>query len=218
MTSPVTGLPPTRRWLKPSIAVLVLGLVPVSLSLMLRRPTPANAAASPEALTQELQALRGEVAKLQANAQPKVYVVSPPPPRPLPLDDAPAPAGVAATAEPASPPSPEQRHAQTAAELQLKLESEAIDAAWSTLMVRELRETVSGAVPAARLLQTDCATSLCRIILGHDSEEEQRGLAHQVAAAKPFQEGVFYDYDQSQGALKTTLYVLRPGYSFDDSR
>jgi hypothetical protein len=215
MTSPVTGLPPTRRWLKPSVAVLVLGLVPVALSLTLRRPTSAKAAASPETLAQELQALRGEVVKLRADAQPKVYVVSPPP---LPLDHAPAPSGVATTAEPASPPSPEQRHAQTAAELQLKLESEAIDGAWSTLMVRELRETVSSAVPAARLLQTDCATSLCRIVLGHDSEEEQRGLAHQVAATKSFQEGVFYDYDQSQGALKTTLYVLRPGYSFDNSQ
>ena len=81
-------------------------------------------------------------------------------------------------------------------------------------MVRELRETMSSAVPAAQILQTDCATSMCRVVLAHDLEEEQRELAHQVATAKPFQEGVFYDYGHSQGALKTTLYVLRPGYSF----
>lgn len=66
------------------------------------------------------------------------------------------------------------------------------------------------------MLQADCATSLCRVVLGHDSEDEQRGLVHQVAAAKPFQEGVFYDYDHTEGARKTTLYVLRQGYSFGD--
>ena len=211
MTSTVTSPPPTRRWLKPSVTVLVLSLVSLGFALTLRRPTTAKAAASPDALAQEVKALRGEVVKLRADAQPKVYVVAPPP-HP---GDATTPAAVAAT-EPAPPLSPEQRHAQTAADLQLKLESETIDAQWSRSMVRELRETVSAAVPAARVLQTDCATSLCRVVLAHDSEEEQRGLAHQVAATEPFQEGVFYDYDQSQGALKTTLYVLRPGHSFVD--
>ena len=211
MTSPVAGQPPKRRWLEPSVAVLFLGLVSVGFSLTLRRPATAKAAASPDALAREVEALRGDVVKLRADAQPKVYVVSPPPSP----DAATAPPDVAAS-EPASPLSPEQRHAQTAADLQLKLESETIDAQWSRSMVRELRETVSAAVPGARVLQTDCATSLCRVVLAHDSEEEQRGLAHQVAAAKPFQEGVFYDYDQSEGALKTTLYVLRPGHSFDD--
>lgn len=214
MTSPAA--PPTKRWLKPSVTILLLALVCVGLTLTLQRPTPANAAASPEALSQELRALRGEVVKLRAGAQPTVYVVSPPQPPSAALTDAAPTADPAATAEPTPQLTAEQRNAQTAAELQLKLESESIDAAWSTPTVRDLRETISSAIPTARVLQTDCATSLCRIVLAHDLEEDQRGVAHQLATATPFQEGVFYAYDQSEGALKTTLYVLRAGYSFAD--
>ena len=198
-----------RSWL---LALAVATLGSLVLVVFFRPRAPERAFSSPSTLGQEVQALRGEVGKLRANAQPKIYIV------PSERVEAAATTSPAASASIEQPPerTPEQRQKDTAEELQTKFESEAIDGAWSVAMVREIREAMSSAAPAAHILQASCATSLCRIVLGHDAEDDQRGLGQQVAGAKPFREGVFYDYDLTPTALKTTLFVARQGYSFRD--
>ena len=195
---------------------MVLAVTPVGVGLIvwafLPRRVAQQAAAPPEVLMQEVQALKGEVGRLRDQAQPRVYLV---PPTPVEATGVVAPAESAAT-EPQPERTPEQKQKDAAEALEVKFESEPIDAAWSVAMTREIREAVSSAAPESRVLQANCATSLCRIVLGHDAADDQRKLLAQVVAVKPFREGVFYDYDQTPNALKTTLFVIRQGYSFRD--
>jgi hypothetical protein len=195
------------RWL---VAVLTLATLAVLLWFLLPKGRPAPQVTAPsDALAQEVQALKAEVGGLRAHAQPKIYLVPSPPT--AEVTSAPV---ANASADRLPERTPEQKQMEAAQTLEAKFESEPIDAAWSVTMVREIRAALSSAAPAARVLQANCATSFCRVVLGHDAEDDQREFASQVAATKPFQEGVFYDYDQTPKALKTTLYVVRRGYSF----
>lgn len=198
-----------KRWLPPLVLALGFALLLGGFAFT-QRSRAAAPASSPEALAREVEALRGEVVRLRADAQPKIFVVP-----------GAAPAAEPVAAEVTEKPQPsaltaEERNAQSAADLGARFESEPIDAAWSTATEREIRDTLASSVPAARLIKADCATSLCRVVLAHDSEADQQAIAHHLGAAQPFQEGVFYDYQRAPGALQTTLYVLRPGYSFQD--
>ena len=199
-----------RRWLVPAVSVAAVGAL-IWAFLPPRRSAP-RVAVPPDALVHEVHALRDEVGRLRAEAQPKVFILPSSPADTTP----PASSAESASSEPSPELSPEQKQRQAAEALRVKFESEPIDSAWSVAMVRDIREAISSAAPATHLLQANCATSLCRVVLGHDEEEDQRGVANQVAAAKPFREGVFYDYDHAPRALKTTLYVVRQGYSFRD--
>lgn len=119
---------------------------------------------------------------------------------------------------PAAPPPPAQAQpteaellAQFAAELEDKFHGEPLDRAWSVEMTTQIRSTVRESLPSARLLEAGCASSLCRVVLRHDSLEEQRKLGFTLASAVPFQHGVFYDYDATANPPTTTLYVAREG-------
>jgi len=199
-----------RRWLVPAVTAVTVGVL--AWAFLPQRRVAQRVAAPPEMLVQEVQALRGEVGRLRAEGQPKVYIL---PTTPAGEPVATAPAENAPSEQPPER-TPEQRQKEAADAMEVKFESEPIDAAWSVKMVRDIRDAISSAAPATRVLQASCATSLCRVVLGHDAEDDQRGVATQVAAVKPFQEGVFYDYDHAPNALKTTLYVVRQGYSFRD--
>lgn len=121
---------------------------------------------------------------------------------------------------PATPPSPVKAQpseaellAQVADELEDKFHGEPLDRAWSVEMKTQIRTTVRDSLPSARVLEADCATSLCRVVLRHDSLEEQRKIGFVLASAGPFQHEVFYDYDATANPPTTTLYVAREGAS-----
>jgi len=209
MTTLSAGSLTTKPWVKPVVLAVVLGFLLVALTAT-RSHRTLPVATSPETLTQEVRSLRGEVDRLRAAEPTRVYVVAPPAAA-SPSASAPI---VAADEEQREEEPERQRDAVD--ELKMRFESEPIDAAWNASMQRDIRDSISTSLPTARLLGADCATSLCRVVIAHDSEADQRSLAGQVAGAKPFQEGVLYDYDQTPNALKTTLYVLRQGSSFRD--
>jgi hypothetical protein len=111
----------------------------------------------------------------------------------------------------------EETNRQIAADLDARYTMEPVDGAWSAGTVRKIRDA-AGSLKGARLLEANCAASLCRVVLGHAATDEQHDLGMQLVALDPFKTGVFFDYDKTPGALKTTLYVLREGKTFNDVR
>jgi hypothetical protein len=198
-----------RRQLLPLVSVLAVGVGISVYATAQHHFASGRAKGSPEALTREVRELQGQVQALQSNARPQVVYVS-------------APVEPVATTQPKAeePPDaepvlePAERQLAAAADLRARFESQPVDRAWSSAATRELQESLARSTPSTRVLQVDCATSLCRVVLAHDSEDDQRALAGRVAAETGFKEGVFYDYTSTETALSTTLFVLREGHSF----
>jgi hypothetical protein len=88
--------------------------------------------------------------------------------------------------------------------------SEGIDRTWARDTERQIQQVV--AMTAGTKLDTvECAATLCRVVVRHDTREDQRNLAD-IRHQEPFQQGIYFDYDHA--ALKTTMFVLRRGHSF----
>jgi uncharacterized membrane-anchored protein YhcB (DUF1043 family) len=203
-----------NRWKLAALGLGVMGLVGFVIA---RRTSEASSRAhcerdSAEDLSRQVEALRREVGELRANSPSRVYVVTQPA-RPHVETTPPASAPDTTTAP---PPNEEERHQQTADELDARFTGEAKDRGWSFSTIRQIREAIASLTPSSRVLEADCASTLCRVVLGHDSDDDQRRLAFVLPKARPFQEGVFYHYDRTPTALKTTLYVLREHHSFGE--
>jgi hypothetical protein len=201
-----------RRWW---IVPVGFGLLALTLLIYSRRRDAergqARAVAS-DALAAEFAALKRDVKKLQS--EPRVVAVSA-----AQQQQAATEAESAAEDQPAAPAAaaeltPEQRMDSTASDLDARLASEHRDTAWSSEMTGQIRNAVSANAPAARLLESECAASLCRVVLAHDSLEDQKNASFALAAVPPFHAGVFYHYDRDPSTPKTSLYVLREGHSF----
>lgn len=175
--------------------------------------TPANGAVSAE-----VEALRDEVRQLKAELRQRVESV--PGVAPAAPAAAPGVAGSAALPVPETPEraeqTPQQRHDQTATDLDVRMAREPADASWGRQAAAEIREAVVAGAPSARILETECATSLCRVVVAHDSTDDQKGLGTALASLGPFRHGVFFHYDPDSASPRTSMYVIREGYSFRD--
>jgi hypothetical protein len=203
----------SKAWVNPFVVIALSGSA-FGLAWLLRGQAKPAQAATAEGLAHEVRDLRAELNGLRSAPQrPPIYITTPS----APLDAPVAAAADELGAKPASPVlDPAARQAEAATQLQAKFEQETLDAGWALPMVRSIRGSIASLAPTARLLAADCATSLCRVVLEHQSDEDQRNIAGQVVASEPFKEGVFYDYQHGAGPPKTTLYVIRQGHSFRD--
>jgi len=102
------------------------------------------------------------------------------------------------------------RRAERARALDDYLSSDSLDKAWGQGMVSAAYRAVDVA-KSARVIKTDCASHLCRIVVDHADLAEQRSFAEQIWQQPPFDNGTFFQYDRSGPRPQTTLYVAREG-------
>src|SRR5262249_7521259 len=95
--------------------------------------------------------------------------------------------------------------------------SQTLDPSWSRDMALTLRNELIAAAPTgSTVLEAECAATLCRVVLKHESRSAQQGLARVVSDLAPFRAGVFYALDSEASPLRSTLYVLREGHDFNE--
>lgn len=99
----------------------------------------------------------------------------------------------------------------TAQALDARYASEGVDAEWSRKTVRALAESIAAQDARAHLARVECATTLCRVVVDHDSAQAQSDLAAAVSGLDAFRSGVIFDYAEDAAAPRTTMYVLREG-------
>ena len=186
------------------MAVCAAGAVALSLGRSRAELTsaPAGDAASRaevRALRSELAALKRDVSRLPEGSPAALQTAAPQEPNAQPVKaDAPP-------AEPVDDP---------ATALSVRIAAEPVDTAWANGAERQLRDVITTRVPGARVVESECASSLCRVLVEQESAEQQLQLATLVADQEPFREGVYYEYDNDSQRPRTTLFVLRPGSSF----
>lgn len=200
---------------KPFIAVLGMsGLVAVLLlrpgghdgaSAVVGGPADRALEAEVGALRHEVSALRAQVATLtslqrQASQAPTVPVPAAQPEAELSA----AEQQVAA----------QELRKETLDTFEEVLAKEQVDRAWATTVAGQVRETLASNAPATRLLESSCAATLCRIVVAHESLDQQREVGMLLGTSEPFRHGVFYDHDSEANPPRSTLYVMREGHSF----
>jgi hypothetical protein len=103
----------------------------------------------------------------------------------------------------------EQQQEQLAEHLEQAFYGESQDRRWATETTSAIQSTLAESVPEARVLETQCASSLCKVVLRHDSVDAQRKLGFTLGSRGPFRNGVHYLYDSASNPPTTTLYVMR---------
>lgn len=96
--------------------------------------------------------------------------------------------------------------------LDAELGRESIDRAWSAGTSSDIN-AVFKPLTSSQLVNVDCRSSLCRVLIRHDSAEDQHGFAKKILGAPPFDQDVLFRYDFDSTPPKTTLYVARQGVS-----
>jgi hypothetical protein len=161
------------------------------------RPAGSAAVAETSPTAQEVDELRREVDELKLRTAPKLVLVAP---------------GVNPAAAPEQ--KARERTRMTTETLESRFAGEGIDVDWSRKATQDLRAALAGRDAQTRLTGVDCATSLCKVVMEHESPEAQRELASAIGELPPFRAGVVYRYDKNGEAPRTTLYVLREGHDF----
>lgn len=90
--------------------------------------------------------------------------------------------------------------------------TEARDVGWGNETLRRANESLVGKAPKARIVESSCSSTVCRLVLAHASLDDQRELGVALAEAPPFDQGTFYRYDKRSNPPKSTLYVIRTGH------
>jgi hypothetical protein len=106
----------------------------------------------------------------------------------------------------------QEAYKQEAARLDSALAAEEPDRGWGAATVAAMYQAVRSAT-ASRITKADCAAHLCRVVLEHDSREEQKSLAENIHGKAPFDQEIFFRYDKQSTPLTTTMYVAREGSS-----
>jgi hypothetical protein len=208
--------------MKPAVATVFLALAAAGFAGLLYRQSQL-AEAREAALKTELTRLRQRVDGLDSQQHSTMNqallsgLV-----RSGPVETMPPPIAHASAAAPSANalPSPEALEARRAASAERRakrarafddyLVMDGLDKAWSETMVAAVYRAVD-ALHAARLVKTDCASHLCRVVVDHADVEQQRSFANEVWQAPPFDNGIFFQYDKSGPRPQTTLYVAREG-------
>jgi hypothetical protein len=153
-------------------------------------PAPSDPSAVIDALERRLAALENR------------------PPVPPGAHPVPAPAASAmASARPHAPP-------PKISEVDALIEKEPRDARWATAYERDVTAAFAATFKDARVRESRCATSACRIVVAHGSPTGAMQFASQFWAALPEGYGAAHFEDQtgSDGSRTTILHVLRKGY------
>jgi len=157
----------------------------------------------------ELASLRAELAALKARQQPGAQ--APAAPRAAQqADGAPTfPVGIKERVK-----YEREKNAEIADRVGTKLDglirAEAIDRSWSQEATESI-EHIFSAIPNSHIEQTDCRAHLCRIVIEHDSSEEQESFGRKIVGAGPFDQDTFFRYDWGASPPKTIVYVSREG-------
>jgi hypothetical protein len=107
-------------------------------------------------------------------------------------------------------------NAGIASEIKARFASEPVDGEWSLGMTREIRLTLGTPAGGTALEEAQCASSLCRVVLAHQSAAAQRDIIAFVKPLEKLQTAIFFDYTTEPNHWETTLYVLREGHRFPD--
>jgi len=159
----------------------------------------------------ELHALRTEFEQLKAEQTPARVV------DPSASSNARITSGLTGT--PTSPLITENQRAKNrrlADEAGNKLDSvlrgETVDRQWDSHTLEIINKTFSG-IRSSRISEADCRTRLCRIVVEHDSLDDQKQLAKSILGSPPFDQDVLFRYDVDSSPPRTILYVARDGYA-----
>lgn len=186
--------------------IAVAGLVAYSW----RHSSLASAAAgAPDAaLSAEVDLLRSAVAELQRrpNTRPQIVVVSP---SSDPAGAAPQPNAQTPEPDSVEPATAEEQQQAVAEKLDQRLQTEPVDRAWSWETTGKIRGVVEAPEVGGRVVEASCASRLCRVVVGHKSEEAKLQFARGVALQAPFNQGAIYRYSTVDGEPRTTVYVVR---------
>jgi hypothetical protein len=118
--------------------------------------------------------------------------------------------------DPASKPTNANVQASDVAEmLESHRTSEPLDRTWSDKLHAELGAALS-LHAGTTISATECAASLCRVTLLHETVHAQNELAFNMAALPGLSAGVFYHYETDQEPPRTVLYVVREGHDMRD--
>jgi hypothetical protein len=103
----------------------------------------------------------------------------------------------------------EEHHRQLTDELEERFQREPADRQWNAEATHKIKRSVTANAPSTRVLEASCATTMCKVVVSHDSLTAQRELGAKLALEEPFRSGVYYDYDHESNPPTTTLYVMR---------
>ena len=110
----------------------------------------------------------------------------------------------------------QSRQQELVASVQARFASEEVDQDWRSATVGRIKGVLGVSTPGTRLVEVDCASSVCRAVVVHDSDEARRSLASEIASSEPFNHGVLYSYDRESEPPKTLLFVRREGTTFGE--
>jgi hypothetical protein len=193
--------------------LIVIGVLVVPLGLFAWRSSRQPSHKSPTAeeapeTSSELSALRAEVAQLRDRQDKEVSL----------LAATAVSKAVEAPAQQEPPLTPEQaavkeevKHARIAETLSQKIQSERIDVDWSASATAQIRTTFKASLPGTEVMDAQCASTLCRVVVRHAEKGDQTEMAHKLARQEPFAQGTFFRYDEKSDPPTTTLFVLRDG-------
>ena len=174
-----------RAWIALVLVTAAAGISVTLFSWRARDPRPASTQPATQAgeVASELTGLRREVDLLKAKSkQPKVVLV--------------APSGRAEAPRESAPSSPEAQKAvaqeqerKVAATLEDKLASETVDPVWSRKRSQDLRDAVGTQDPRSVVSSVACASTLCKLVLNHDTVAAQREIATKLVEARAVPRG-----------------------------
>jgi hypothetical protein len=203
-----------KHWSIAALLALVV-LVSTAAALSWRRfaasPSPARSGARAD-----ISAIERRLAELETRPSHErvVYVhgSAQPPAQAAPHSDASPPEAPAPVDEARM--MLEKQTAATAL-LDARFVNETPDPAFSREATQAARQGVEDR-PGSRVATVECVSSLCKVVITHDSLEEQRGIGTKVESVPLFGEGTYFSYERDVVPPRTTLYVVRRGHSFQE--
>jgi hypothetical protein len=194
------------------ILLLVLGASALAVALLAIGRTQPAPSAPPVPVATDDHAWRAEVAAVRRDVERMKVRVERPEVVAAPASDAPRPLA------PVQPHDPESERAeaservhQLAEALDHRYTTEPVDRSWGEKQSAAIRAEIGAQVQGTTLLSASCASSLCKVVLRHDTIDAQRAAGRELAALPSLHAGVFYDYREGAAPPQTVLYVLRAG-------
>jgi hypothetical protein len=109
----------------------------------------------------------------------------------------------------------EEQVMQVTEALERKYATEPVDRSWGNKQTDDIRNAIGETVPGTRLASVQCASSLCKVVLQHDTAAAQHDVASHLGGLPAMRAGIFYRYDEDPNQPRTTLYVLREGFDLN---
>jgi hypothetical protein len=117
------------------------------------------------------------------------------------------------------PVTPEERkeQAQSAraawyAKIDSQFSSERRDPAWSSDATRSFETMLANHASHASLVSADCASTMCKIVVNHQSPEMQKEFSLAITEEPLLEAEVMYKYDAETQPPTTTMWVSRTGH------